>query len=204
MPGPFSPPTRLLTSPSRQGWRADERGAIAVEFALVAGFLFMVLLVSVSLYDAYRAGRRMDYTAGAIADLTTRMAFVTPDSIDDLFATGRILLEQAGPSADLDILIAGISNPVGNGIRGDGSGNPNDLALDWSFSTSSSLSITQSQLAGLTLPDIFDGEGVALVRIEGDYNVLFPVAGLQSSFNFTRQAVRRPRFSDRVLLETPN
>jgi len=181
----------------------NRSGAVAVEFAFVAGFLFMTLLGGVSIYDAYRASRKMDYAASALADLATRMTSMEQAAVTDLFAAGAIMLEQTGQSANLEILIAGVSNPVGNGILGNGTGGANDLSLDWSFSTDPSLGLTQSGLAALSLPDIFDGEGVVVVRVEGDYEALFPASNLSPTFRFSRQAVRRPRFTERVMLEAP-
>ena len=79
--------------------KADE-GALAVEFALVAPIMVLLLLASVELPRAIAVNQKVARAARTVADLASRDGIT---SMDDLYAAGAAVADMN--LADLDIVV---------------------------------------------------------------------------------------------------
>jgi Flp pilus assembly protein TadG len=75
-----------------RGWRRCERGAAAVEFALIAPVLVLFHLGAVEMVQAWEAKRRVAHVAAALADLTAQNRSVSPADLTDIMKAGALLM----------------------------------------------------------------------------------------------------------------
>lgn len=78
-------------------FRDDRGGLAALEFALVAPMMFLVLFMSFELTDAMAANRRAEVTASSLADVISRDVVVSDDEIRGLFAAIPLLTRPTDP-----------------------------------------------------------------------------------------------------------
>ena len=84
--------------------RADRRGAVLIEFALVLPLMVMVYLAIVHLVLAAGCDRRVAITARAMADLVSQYALLSPATLDTiLVASGQMMTPCAGTAATIRV-----------------------------------------------------------------------------------------------------
>lgn len=66
-------------------FRDNRSGVAAVEFALIAPMMFLLLFMSFELTDAAAANRRAETAASSLADVISRDVLVTDAEIDGIF-----------------------------------------------------------------------------------------------------------------------
>jgi Flp pilus assembly pilin Flp len=83
---------------ARRIWR-NRTGVAAVEFALIAPLMVLLLFGVVEVSELLNTNRRVENTAASIADVVARDTIVDDDDIDDLWAAIDPLMypEAAGP-----------------------------------------------------------------------------------------------------------
>jgi hypothetical protein len=64
----------------------NRKGVAALEFALIAPMMFLLLFMSFELTDAVAANGRVERAAGSIADVIARDILVTDDEVADVLA----------------------------------------------------------------------------------------------------------------------
>ncbi len=69
-----------------QRFSTDRKGVAALEYALIAPMMFMLLFVSFELTDALSASNRAERAAGAIADVIARDVLVSDAEVADVLA----------------------------------------------------------------------------------------------------------------------
>ncbi|MBU6405657.1 MAG: pilus assembly protein [Alphaproteobacteria bacterium] len=67
-------------------FRESRDGVAALEFALIAPMMFLLLFMSFELTDAAAANSRAEIAAGSLADIVSRDVVVTDEEVEDLFA----------------------------------------------------------------------------------------------------------------------
>ncbi len=108
---------------ARALWRdlwADQRGVSAIEFALIAPVMIIILFGAVELNILLSADRKVTQTTSTIADLVAQDDIITTDEMADIFtASGAIMQPYDGAPLQMRVTSVVMDN---NG----------NVAVDWS------------------------------------------------------------------------
>ena len=99
----------------RTFWR-DRRGASAVEFALLAPFIFLFYFGLTDLCQALLAERRVNHVAAAVGDLITQDEDTSVTELNDMFKIGSVILAPFPPSSLRVVTTHVTANPQGTPI----------------------------------------------------------------------------------------
>jgi Flp pilus assembly protein TadG len=158
-----------------------QRGAAAIEFALVAPILIVFHLGSVELVQAWEANRRASHIAAALADLVAQNRTVTDADLTDLLQAGPVLM-QPFPAASLGERVSSISaNPWANTV------------VDWTATRN----WTQAGQPTVPAGYLQANESVIVAEVTYSHTALFGLV-LPGSFVIRKQAYLRPRLSTSV------
>lgn len=94
----------MLRDPARR-FRKAEEGALAVEFALAAPIMVVLLLASVEIPRAVAVNQKVARAARTIADLASRDGI---SSMDELYAAGAAVADTSLPELDIVVTAAGV------------------------------------------------------------------------------------------------
>lgn len=162
--------------------RRCERGAAAMEFALVAPLLFVFHFGMVEMVQAWEANRRVEHVASALADLTAQNRSVTADDLNDILVAGTLIISPF-PTAKLGERISSLTaNSSGT------------VAVDWTASSNWTAGGTPSVPAGY----LAASESVVVAEVTFSHTALFGLV-LPSVFTMQKKAYLRPRLSQQVL-----
>jgi Flp pilus assembly protein TadG len=167
-----------------------ERGAIAIEFALIGPLLIAIFLGCFISFDAVRGARQTSTAASVLSDLSTRVLEMNDASRDAFWLTGGAIMGKFASSNNPVMSVTSVVN-----VLGDGS---NDLSVRWSHSNVAGNQLTTPDLANFDIPTIPEGESVILVIVRTTIVAPFRVAGFPRPVVIERIAVRRPRFVTEV------
>jgi len=163
--------------------RKDKRGVAAVEFALAAPLLLVLLCGIIELSNFMMAARRVSSAAHTAADLISQETDITSAELSELFQASRKVIEPF----DEGLLTIGAAS-----VRfDDGTGDP---TLDWTGSyNGGSVSNPLTTATGMGAA----GESVLIVTSTYAYT---PVLGLvmTGTYTLSETAVTRPRYIDYV------
>lgn len=168
-------------------FRESRDGIAALEFALIAPMMFLLLFMSFELTDAAAATSRAEIAAGSLADIVSRDVVVTDGEVEDLFAAVPWLTHPTEASR----VTARITSVF---IDGDGV-----AEVTWS----EGMGMTPLAMgATIAIPDAMRIANTGLVVGETviDYA---PPLGLFSAmpFEIAKVEYRRPRIADPVIRE---
>ena len=76
-----------------RGIRYNEEGVSAVEFALIAPILIFIYLGAVELSLLMRVDGRVTSTTASLGDLTARLATVTDEDMEEMFAAAEVMMQ---------------------------------------------------------------------------------------------------------------
>jgi Flp pilus assembly protein TadG len=94
--------------------RRDQRGASAVEFALIAPVMILLYFGLAEGAQALIAERKTIRTASAVGDLVAQYSTVTPAQVDDILKLGNVTMLPFPTATQLKICIASIESDSGN------------------------------------------------------------------------------------------
>lgn len=161
--------------------RRCERGAAAVEFALVAPIMILFHFGAVEVIQAWEAHRRVAHVASALADLTAQNRSVTAADLDDILQAGTLMISPF-PTSKLGERISSLTaNSSGT------------VAVDWSVTRNWTAGGKPSAPAGY----LQASESVIVAEVTFGHQALFGLV-LPSVFTMQKQAYLRPRLSQQV------
>lgn len=162
-------------------WARCERGAAAIEFALMAPLLIFFHLGSVEVIQSWEAHRRVAHVAAALADLTTQKVTVSQADMTDILAAGALLITPFSTN-QLGERVSSFTAD-GNGV----------VKLDWSQSQNWTASGGPTAPAGYLAAN----ESVVVADVTYSFKALFGIA-LPTAFTMQKHAYLRPRLSSSV------
>lgn len=99
-----------MTSPRTrtafQNWRRSERGASAIEFALIFPLIVMIYVGMIDLHLYVSTNRKIANAADTVGDLVTQsVSTISAATIDDMFKAARLALKpMAEDAVGIDVL----------------------------------------------------------------------------------------------------
>lgn len=174
-----------------QGLIKSEEGVAAIEFGLVAPFIFLFMVGAINLFDGYQGAQSYQNAGTTLVDLVTRHETTFGDEErDNIFATAEALLGDYGSNGDFKISITSVENVF------DSASSP-ELTIAWSKANIENGEVTLADLANYDIPNIPEGGTIILLEISGSYEPYISTANL-GTYNYSRYFIRRPRFLDSI------
>jgi hypothetical protein len=87
-----------------RGFRRGDRGAVAVEFAIVAPVLIMIFVGMVEFTEAFTINRKLAQSAGAVSDLVAQEVAVTSAQLTTIRDIAAEIMKPYQPPTSLVIL----------------------------------------------------------------------------------------------------
>lgn len=166
-----------------RGFRQDQTGLAAVEFALLAPVMILLYFGMAELCQAHMAQKRMSHVTSMVADLTARAQSVSRNDLTDIFDIGNQIMEPF-PTAPLQTRVTSVTRDTNGVVR-----------VDWSFGRGMA-----PRSGVVTVPAGLIGNGESLVMAESIYDYDSPVDKfLPSITKLKRTYYLRPRIVNKVL-----
>jgi Flp pilus assembly protein TadG len=164
----------------RQAAAAD-RGAAAIEFALIFPVIFVLNIAAAEAFQVYQVQRNVAHIAATMADITAQARTVTEEELQDVLSASTSMIHPF-PTTSLQQRVSSLS--------ANGSG---DVSIDWTskrtYSASGSPSVPSGYLGA--------NESVIVTDVIYDYRPTFGLF-LPETIRFSRKAYSRPRLTLRV------
>jgi Flp pilus assembly protein TadG len=165
-------------------FRADRRGAAALEFALIAPAMVAFYCGMVEFCQALMAERKAAHVASAVGDLVSRVDTVSTSDLDDIFSIGAQIM-QPFPGSGLGMRVTSLSQGA--------SGPP---TVSWSRGYGSLSAMTAG--ASVTIPlTLNSGDSIVMAEARYQYNSVLQYM-LPSVMTYNEVNYLRPRVSDQV------
>lgn len=162
-------------------WGRCERGAAAIEFALVAPLLIFFHFGAVEVIQSWEAHRRMAHVAAALADLTAQNRSVSAADLTDIMSAGALLITPFS------------TNQLGERISSFTADANGVVTQDWSVTQNWSAGGTPSAPTGY----LQAGESVIVADVTYSFTAMFGLL-LPHSLTMEKHAYLRPRLSLQV------
>lgn len=164
----------------------DQRGASAVEFALIAPVLIAMYFAIAEMSQGMMASNKAGEVASSIGDLASQNTCLTNAQMSDIFLIGGLLIKPFDNSG-LTMRLTSMTSNASTGV----------VKVDWSDGSGMSalgVGSTQTVPSGLIL------KGQTVILAEASYQYTSPVNVFVSSsgVTFSKRFYLRPRKSDSV------
>lgn len=159
----------------------DQKGASAIEFALIFPILFILHVGAAEALQAYVAQRNVAHIATAMADITARNRTVSTAELNDILGAS-VSMMYPFPNVRLQQRVSSMS--------ADGSGK---ITTDWT----SKKDYTAEGNPNIPTGYLRANESVIVTDVIYDYKPTFGFI-LPETIRFTRHAYVRPRLSTKV------
>lgn len=168
---------RLLRGARLRDFSRNERGVAAIEFAMIAPVLILLLLGTVTLFAATREAQRNEKATFTITDLISRYSDVN----DTKLATVNALFDHMVSNTASPIRVSSV-------LRNDKA-----FALQWSYAVTPYAKMTAATIPTSRLPDIAVGDTLIIVETQSPRLPMTTIGGLRPS-SIDSFATARPRF----------
>ena len=158
--------------------RQDQRGAAAVEFALIAPAMIFIYFGLVETCEAVLAERKANHVASAVGDLIAQAETLSSSDVTDIFAIGSSILSPFSTSS-LKMRVSSLS-PNTSGA----------LAVVWSCGSGmSKLAVGTTKTIPITV-----SSGDSIILSEVSYQFTSPLRyALPNALTYTETYYLRPR-----------
>jgi Flp pilus assembly protein TadG len=160
---------------------ADQRGASAVEFALIFPVIFVLHIAAAEALQAFKAHRNVAHMAAAIADITSQSRSVTTAELNDILAASASMMHPF-PNVRLQQRVSSMSANASGAV-----------STDWSVRKD----FTNAGAATIPAGYLRANESVIVTDVIYDYEPAFGLL-LPDTIRMTRHAYVRPRLSAKV------
>ncbi|WP_296164823.1 TadE/TadG family type IV pilus assembly protein [uncultured Brevundimonas sp.] len=165
-----------------RGFRRDERGLAAVEFALLAPVMILLYFGMAELCQAHMAHKRMTHVTSMVADMTARTQSVTRADLNSIFNIGNQIM-QPFPSGPLQTRVSSVTRDNTGVVR-----------VNWSFGRGMT-----PRTGTVVVPDGLINNGESLIMTESIYDYSSPVDKfLPEITKLRRTYYLRPRITNQV------
>jgi Flp pilus assembly protein TadG len=168
-----------------QRFARDRRGLAALEFALIAPMMILVLFGSVELTELLATNRRAENTAASVADVISRDTIIEDDEINDLWTAANALMFP-NSAAPLKIRISSVQVQT-----------PTQARVLWSDGHNGYS--PRGAGSSMVLPAGMMTPGTSVIVAETTYRYTPPIGVfLDLAFDLNHLEYRRPRVADPV------
>ena len=172
-------------------WRADERGSVAIESAIIFPVLVLIFLGMVEMSQAFTVKRRVQNVANSTADLVAQSQTVTTSDLNDIASIGAQLMLPFS-STGLTLTITSVAEDTQSKVTV-------QWSCSWSsLSSSANCTATGAAYTGLPSGLLNPGQSVIIGRVAYPYT---PSIGefLTGGLTFTASSYYRPRLAASVV-----
>lgn len=163
----------------------DRRGLAALEFALIAPMMVLVLFGSVELTEVLACNRRAENTAASVADVVSRDTVITNQEMDDLWAAASALM-YPNSATPLQVRVSSVQIT-----------NPTTSTVLWSDGHNGYA--PRGAGSKMTLPAGMMIPGTSVIVSETSYRYTPPIGVfLKLAIDLKHTEYRRPRVADPV------
>lgn len=161
----------------------DRRGVAALEFALIAPILLVLLMISVTAFVMVREDQTAKSSTFTAGDMIARQSRVNDAYLDFVYALFLNVAQRDRQDAGIRITSVTRSG--------------NKFNVDWSYAKKPLSTMTSAMVPHGRLPDFADGESVVITESLMNYTPLSQLLHWESGqrYNIT---VSRPRFAKSV------
>lgn len=164
-------------------FRRDQKGVAAIEFALIAPLVTLLLIGSGTFFAAFRADARSKTATYTISDMVARQS-----SVDDTFlANVKDMFGQLAPKSPTAPGVR-ITSAVKVGLA---------YVIEWSYATTPYSKMTTLSALTARLPDSATGQSLLIVETSVPYQPVFRSSGATLT-TFENLTTQRPRYVARV------
>jgi Flp pilus assembly protein TadG len=171
-----------------RGWLRDRRGVAAIEMALIAPVMVVMVIGMAETVEAMTVDRKVTSMAATTADLVARVREIDTAGLNDVFAAARAIV-QPFPTTGLSIRVTSLSRNATDQVR-----------VHWSQATAGTTPYTKGALYTAALPTGVLGPNEYVVFAEVSYQYAGPSTEfiIQGS-TMTESYFAKPRRSRSVL-----
>ncbi|MDZ4375988.1 MAG: TadE/TadG family type IV pilus assembly protein [Phenylobacterium sp.] len=159
----------------------NERGAAAIEFALIFPVIFVLNIAAAEAFQVYQVQRNVAHIAATMADITAQARTVTDDELQDILRASTSMIYPF-PASRLQQRVSSMS-----------ANHSGSVSVDWTakrdFSTAGSPTVPSDYLSA--------NESVIVTDVIYDYEPSFGLF-LPETIRFSRKAYSRPRLTLKV------
>jgi Flp pilus assembly protein TadG len=163
---------------------AEKSGLAALEFAIIAPMMILLIFGSVDLIDTLGADKRAQNAASSIADVVARDDAVSNDEIAGLWAALDVLM-YPDPGASMTMRVSSIRIESATSAR-----------VVWSEGRGMTARVANTTVS---LPSQMMTPGTSVIMTESSYPYEAPLGFLHSgSVNLEHNSIRRSRLIDPI------
>jgi Flp pilus assembly protein TadG len=167
------------------GFARAKKGSAALEFAIIAPMMIMLLFGSVDLLDVLNANKRVQNVAASLADVVARDTAISADERDGLWAAIDVLMFPTGAD-DVDVRISSIMIESSSTAR-----------VVWSSGHGMDARSAGTTISGL--PAAMMRQGTSVILAETSFQYESPLGFLlPDGVTLTHEAYRRSRLVDPI------
>lgn len=166
----------------------DRRGLSAIEFALLAPVLILLLFGLAEFCQGYMAQRRVSHTASSVADMIARANSVTESDVNAIFAVGGLVMNP--------FPAGGLSQRAASVVLD----NKGVAKVEWVIGSIPGRPLAKGDVVALP-DDLVTGAGKGVIVAEAHYVYRSPVGYvLKDDVTFDHTFRLLPRNVDKVVL----
>ena len=161
-----------------------DSGIAAIEFALLAPVLILLLLGCVTLFILFRNSAAAENATFTVADIVSREVAVTNAKLE--IDRGLFVAMLGDSSATAGLRISSVKKTLGI------------YTVDWTYAVTPMVPMTVATIPTADLPLVTDGDSMVIVESTVTYTPLFAYVGLPGG-TYANIATNRPRFTTAIV-----